>query len=106
MLKTEAARALAGLYLPGGFDDADWRAAPLLAQDLCGLPPAFITVAEHDPLRDQGLAYAARLTEAGVPVSLSRAPGLVHSWLRARAMSSAAGFEFRRIVAELRLMLA
>lgn len=105
MLKTAAARALAGLYLPGGFDAADWRVAPLLAEDPSGLPPAFITVAEHDPLRDQGLAYAARLAEAGVPSALSRAPGLVHSWLRARAMSSAAHLEFRRIVAELRLML-
>ncbi len=105
MLKTSAARALAGLYLPGGFATADWRAAPLLAEDLGGLPPTFITVAEHDPLRDQGLAYAARLAEDDVPVSLSRAPGLVHSWLRARGMSSAASFEFRRIVAELRLML-
>jgi acetyl esterase len=105
MLKTAAARALAGLYLSGDFAAADWRAAPLLSLDLAGLPPTFISVAERDPLRDQGLAYAARLAEADIPCALSRAPGLVHSWLRARATSSAAHFEFRRIVAELRLML-
>jgi acetyl esterase len=105
MLKLATARALAGFYLPGGFDKADWRAAPLLAQDLSRLPPAFISVAEHDPLRDHGIHYAARLAQAGVPSVLSRAPGLVHSWIRARGASTAAAREYRRIVAELRAML-
>ena len=106
MLNLATAVSLAKLYLPGGFEDADWRAAPSRAADLSGLPPTFISVAEHDPLRDDGICYANRLSESGVPCALSREPGLVHSWLRARAVSTAAAFEFRRIVAEFRTMLA
>lgn len=106
MLKLAAAVSLAKLYLPGGFEDADWRAAPSRATDHSRLPPAFISVAEHDPLRDDGIRYARQLLESGVPCALSRAPGLVHSWLRARGVSKAAAFEFRRIVAEFRTLLA
>ena len=105
MLKRATAMALAGLYFPHGRKNADWRVAPLTADRLEDLPPAFITVAETDPLRDDGILYATRLAEAGVPCVLSRATGLVHSWLRARGMSTAAGNEYRRTVREMRAMV-
>ena len=44
------------------------RYSPLMAKDLLNLPPAFIVIAEHDPLRDEGLLYAQRLEEAKVKV--------------------------------------
>lgn len=72
-------------------------AAPLLAQSFAGLPPAFITVAHYDPLRDDGRHYAARLAEAGVEVWFREEPQMVHAWLRARHMSEGARAGFRAV---------
>jgi acetyl esterase len=54
-----------GHYIPDRAQDADWRASPLLHEDLRRLPPAFVLTAGYDPLRDEGLQYAAALTAAG-----------------------------------------
>ena len=62
-------------YLPNPADRVSPLAAPLKAPDHSGLPPAFIAVAENDPLRDDGIAYAEALRAAGVPVTLIAAKG-------------------------------
>jgi len=53
-------------------------AAPARATDLSGLPPAYIAVTSFDPLRDEGIDYARRLTHAGVPTELQLYPGTFH----------------------------
>jgi acetyl esterase len=53
-------------------------AAPARAADLSGLPPAYISTAEMDPLRDEGILYGLRLLQAGVSVELHQFPGTFH----------------------------
>jgi acetyl esterase len=65
-------------------------AHPLKAADLSGLPPAYITSAHFDPLRDDAAVYAERLIAAGVNVTYRDEPQMIHAWLRARHMSEGA----------------
>lgn len=74
-------------------------AYPLQLADMAGLPPAFITSAHFDPLRDDGRAYAARLAAAGVEVWFREEPQMVHAWLRARHMSEGAQAGFAALCA-------
>jgi acetyl esterase/lipase len=53
-------------------------AAPARAKDLAGLPPAYVSTMEFDPLRDEGILYALRLLQAGVQVELHSYPGTFH----------------------------
>ena len=80
LLDTSFQRWCHDLYVNGA-DRGDWRISPLLADDVAGVPPAFVLTASHDPLRDEGEAYAARLVEAGIPVTLHRVPGQVHAFM-------------------------
>lgn len=65
-------------YLGSDGDVVNPYASPLHAADLSGLPPTHIMAAEYDVLRDEAAAYAARLKQAGVPVTYSMQPGQVH----------------------------
>lgn len=76
--------------------------APLLAESHARLPPAYIAVAEHDPLRDEGIAYAEALQEAGTPAVLDRGEGLIHGYLRAKAYCAPAQASFERMCAWLK----
>jgi acetyl esterase len=69
-----------GHYLARPEDGHHPHVSPLKAQSLAGLPPAMVITAECDPIRDQGEAYAARLQEAGVPVSVKRYDGAIHAF--------------------------
>jgi acetyl esterase len=69
-------------YLRSPQDRLDWRFAPLLAEELAGVAPAWIAAAEFDPLRDENLAYAQRLREAGVAVEAVEYPGMIHAFFQ------------------------
>jgi len=68
-------------YVPAGHNMADRYLMPLSAPDLAGLPPTLIVTAEFDPLRDEGLAYAQKLTGAGVTVEHLHADDQMHGFL-------------------------
>jgi acetyl esterase len=77
-LETEGLVAGKKAYFADPGDALNPLASPMLAEDLTGLPPAFVLTAEFDPLRDMGEAYGRRLQEAGVPTVVSRQAGHIH----------------------------
>ncbi len=67
-------------YVPEGVDPAHAEISPLRTPDLSGLPAAIVITDEYDPLRDEGVAYAARLREAGVEVTARHYEDMMHGF--------------------------
>lgn len=81
---------------------ADWRFAPLHADDVDGVAPAWLGLAECDPLVDEGLLYADKLRASGVAVDLEIYRGVVHEFIkmgRAIAQARAAHADAARALA-------
>lgn len=77
-------------YLPDAAQDLDWRASPLLHTDHSGLPPALVLTAGYDPLRDEGMQYADKLSAAGSNATLVCFEREVHGFiLMGRVLSEA-----------------
>ena len=101
-LTEESIRWFGESYAP---DPTHWRGSPMVAP-LAGLPPALVTTAGLDPIRDQGRAYAAGLARAGVPVSFVEARGNIHGFLNLRKAIPSSQADLHDNLALLKILVA
>ncbi|MCQ6255934.1 alpha/beta hydrolase [Pseudomonas sp. Q11] len=99
LLSSSELEGYSALYLRGV--QPTCYAMPLLADDLGGLSPALVVVAQWDPLRDDGVLYSERLNIAGVSASLYVGEGLIHGCLRGRGMVPEVDQMYRTLLAYL-----
>jgi acetyl esterase len=95
----------AGHYLSDKSHGADWRVSPLRAKNLAGLAPAIVCTAWYDPLRDEGAAYAAALSAAGVSTRHYSGAGLIHGYFGLGEASETARAEAQRARADFKALL-
>lgn len=81
LLTRDTLRYFYACYLPDPAQGLDWRASPLLHADHSRLPPAFVLTAGFDPLRDEGLQYAQRLSAAGNRATLVNFERQIHGFI-------------------------
>jgi acetyl esterase len=105
VLTREAMRWFFGHYLAREEQAHEPYLSPLRAASLANLPPALVITAGCDPLRDEGEAYAARLRDAGVPVTLTRYPGMFHGFFRMTRLLDQARVALDEVAAALRKAL-
>jgi len=78
----DARIATLGAYLPILANQEDPYVSPIYAKSLSGLPPALLITDQDDPAWDEGGAYARRLQEANVPVTVSVYPSMIHGFFQ------------------------
>jgi acetyl esterase len=93
-------------FLNGGLECPEYRASPMRAATLKGLPPAYVMVAGRDPLRDEGLRYAEMLKDKDVPVTVVRADTMPHGFARLFPVSAKAAQHIDAAIAALKEALA
>ncbi len=101
-LTRDAMRWFYSHYLNDPDEGADPRVSPIRASDLAGLPPAYVITAEFDPLRDQGIAYAEAMRDAGTVVAAKTYAGMFHGFFSMVAYIDAGKVAFDDAVAALR----
>ena len=97
LLTAEKVADYLSLYMQCEADLKNPYFSPLLATDLRGQPATLVITAAYDPLRDEGEAYAARLREAEVPVTLYRAPDVLHGFFSLPPAFSAVREVYRQL---------
>jgi acetyl esterase len=87
-------------------DRSDPRISPAREPDLAALAPTVLAVAQYDPLRDQGAAYAEALAAAGVPVTFHPGRGLIHGSYDMLGVSPAGKSELEQVLASVGRLLS
>jgi len=105
LLTRETMDYFTGHYIADAAQLSDWRASPLLHPDLSKLPPALLLTAGFDPLRDEGAAYAERLTAAGNRAGYVNFPRQIHGFLTMGKVIDEANTAVALCAAELKRML-
>ncbi|MDM0027021.1 alpha/beta hydrolase [Variovorax saccharolyticus] len=105
VLTADTIRYFHDQYITDPAHDSDWRASPLLREDLAGLPPALVLTAGYDPLRDEGLDYARALTAAGNRASYVCFERQIHGFITMGRLLDEAGSAVSLCAAELRRAL-
>jgi acetyl esterase len=93
--------AVIPMYIGDENDLENPYASPLLATDFKNLPPALVITAQFDPFRDEGEAYARKLTDAGIPARIRRFDGLIHGFVSFGGILPQANDAINEIAAEL-----
>lgn len=104
-LETKSMEWFYDVYAPDRSAWRDPRLSPLRAETFAGLPPSIVMPAQFDPLRDEAVQYAVRLIDAGVPVDLMVAGGMIHGFGSFSTRSKAAAAALRSGVRRLAVVL-
>lgn len=102
ILTAESIRNCWNIYLPNADDFTNPDASPLNAASLAGVAPALVLTAEHDPLRDEGEAYARKLDVDGVQTKVHRYPDMVHGFFQMAGFIDAGKDSIQEVANELK----